>query len=368
MKILIVGGGPVGLMTAILAKKELKCDVTVVESRPSYDRKQIVLLNAETYKGLPREVKSKIQKFGCFVLPPAKDKLSRCYKSYLPLSSISLKRLENALLHYAKKKKIKIIRPKRGKLNIKFQRGKCFIKGKEFVCDIIIGADGKFSQVRSKLLKSKVTNKFNRKKMYGVAINAKTTPNKLGGVYGRASKKRRGRIKRRRAQHRNRFFRSKTGRYYIGLVVNKKQYGSIKRSTGKKLPRFLKEKIDALCNQVDAKCQLKDIEEVFTFPIKIMASTKFSKLSNIPVYLVGDAALTSHFFTGAGVNVGIKCANILVSLLKKYKGRIPINVYKQKLRCLETFIEKQVTKVAIPHSKRAKRTKRKTPKRIIASS
>ena len=81
---------------------------------------------------------------------------------------------------------------------------------------------------------------------------------------------------------------------------------------------------------VHAKCDPKDKQLTFdvfelipAFTNQI-ASHKFA----YPVYLVGDAIATTHFFTGTGVNFGFQTAHILAQLLQKYGPRIPINEYK----------------------------------------
>jgi hypothetical protein len=52
---LIIGAGPVGLFTALLLKdKEPNCKITILESRHSFTRKQVLLINEANFKELAR--------------------------------------------------------------------------------------------------------------------------------------------------------------------------------------------------------------------------------------------------------------------------------------------------------------------------
>ena len=106
-KVLIVGGGPVGLYLAYeINRLDKNAEITIAEKRPTYDRKQIVVLHHRNIQRLPRSLKSTLfgqYGKGCYVKPPPFDQMSTCYTSHrggLLLGSIALKYLERGLSDY----------------------------------------------------------------------------------------------------------------------------------------------------------------------------------------------------------------------------------------------------------------------------
>jgi 2-polyprenyl-6-methoxyphenol hydroxylase-like FAD-dependent oxidoreductase len=81
--LLIMGGGPVGLMTAYFLQKNIPSFKTVVlELRPKYTRDYHVLLTEDTFETLPLEIKQGLWgrgRFGCYILPPPIDAKGFCY-------------------------------------------------------------------------------------------------------------------------------------------------------------------------------------------------------------------------------------------------------------------------------------------------
>lgn len=81
--LIIMGGGPVGLMTAYFLQKNIPSFKTVVlELRPRYTRDYHVLLTEDTFETLPLEIKQGLWgrgRFGCYILPPPIDAKGFCY-------------------------------------------------------------------------------------------------------------------------------------------------------------------------------------------------------------------------------------------------------------------------------------------------
>ena len=56
-----------------------------------------------------------------------------------------------------------------------------------------------------------------------------------------------------------------------------------------------------------------------------------------PVFLVGDAAISSHFFTAFGINVGFEQARLLLRLVHKYDFKEWSKVIDQYTQQMEIF-------------------------------
>jgi len=346
--IVIIGAGPVGLMTSIRLKELLPhTNITLIEKRPIYKRNTILLLDSVTLGLLPQEVKDQIFQSGCYVFPPPKDNLSRCYRQPMERASVQTYILEEALAKYASKQKIKIIRPAQHKmLNISFDLEDylVLVDNKKYPFDILIGADGAASQVRKDVFDVSTDILFTD--MYGLAINASTTEKKLKGVYDSPTKLRAKAVADNKPQHDHRFFRTQKGEYYVGLVLNKEEYDDVSTNG---ITRPIEKKFLKTCKRVGAQCQIKDIMDFTAFPINVAVTEKaaINLGSQKYAFLVGDAALTTHFFTGAGVNIGIAVGQVLAGLIASGNKDI-IDTYENRIDDAVKIISDKVVEVIKP--------------------
>jgi 2-polyprenyl-6-methoxyphenol hydroxylase-like FAD-dependent oxidoreductase len=187
-RILIVGAGPVGLLTAY---KFLKygCKVKLLEIRSEYTREEIFMFQNtnlyETLDYLPEDLFNEMKKRGCFILPPPLDSEGFCFASLkkklyfsdkvkrvekiannLPaqLFSIKIKIFEQIFYEYLQEnfaRNIQIFRPEKGNAKVHINENNWsveYISGtlrKNITADdydVIIGADGARSKVRDKIL------------------------------------------------------------------------------------------------------------------------------------------------------------------------------------------------------------------------
>uniref|UniRef100_A0A6C0IW85 FAD/NAD(P)-binding domain-containing protein n=1 Tax=viral metagenome TaxID=1070528 RepID=A0A6C0IW85_9ZZZZ len=85
--VIIIGGGPVGLYTAILYKKD-DYNVLVVEQSADFDREWIFFLqNSPAYsniQSMPKEVRKFLDKSGCFVGAAPSHRIGKCFKQLNP--------------------------------------------------------------------------------------------------------------------------------------------------------------------------------------------------------------------------------------------------------------------------------------------
>ena len=185
-KVLIVGGGPVGLFTGIkFLEKNFK--VTVVEQRSEYSRQETFMLqNSITYDTLsmlPKELLDTVYKNGCIINAPPFDIYPQCYRGYnypntnewnnssdkvkenypARLVGITMSTFEDTFKDYFIKKGGIFIRPqeKKGKFDMTIDKNNWKIsfkyKQEEHIFnnddyDVIIGADGGNSRIRNELL------------------------------------------------------------------------------------------------------------------------------------------------------------------------------------------------------------------------
>lgn len=355
-KVLVVGAGPVGLLFAIMLHenpilRELYT-VTILEKRSQYTRDIILLLNSDTYNLLPATVKNEIwtgyQKKGCFVLPPNKDVLARCYEDKLPLASTPTNILEDSLFKYAQSIGIPIIRPTQGSFNINVTPTSISVNGQILQFDIVVGADGYNSQIRTQMLESGVSYKV--KPIYGFTITDRIPIDDMGGIYNHASPSRVRNIIASPPQNDFRFFRTPFGLIYLGLLLNEREYQEINSST--QYPPWLINKINNICQVVKVKrCITPTPENSSVFKVDPIFSNIFSRTHPFPVYLIGDALANTNFFTGSGVNISVAMAKSLVNLLFQYTdGIIPVDVYrktqqsnvKQLINNAAGFVQQQI--------------------------
>lgn len=355
--ILVVGAGPVGLLFAIMMHENpLLRDlytVTLLEKRSQYTRDVILLLNADTYNLLPSAVKNEIwgsqQKKGCYVLPPSKDELARCYLDKLPLASVPTNILESSLLRYAQSIGIPVIRPTTGSLNIIITPNSISVNGQPLQFDIVVGADGYNSQIRSNMLESGVSSKV--KPIYGFTITDRITVDDMDGVYKHATPSRIKTVAANLPQNAFRFFRTPYGLIYLGLLLNEREYQEIVSS--KQYPPWLIERINNVCRIVKVKkCIFPTPENSSIFKVDPIFSNIFSRTDPFPVYLIGDSLANTNFFTGSGVNIGVAMAKSLTNLLYQYNnGAIPVDIYrktqqanvKQLINNAAAVVQQQVT-------------------------
>lgn len=320
MLLTIVGAGPVGLVAGIIFKRVFpKLNVQIIEKRKAKTRDQIVYFKPYTLKRtLPESIIKKLTKEGegCYMLPPDRDQTAYCYKEQ-PVEghyslAISISRLQDVLEGYAKQLKVKLI-------------NKEVLSAKDVKGDIIIGADGIHSVVRRTLLKTEF-KRFDEYESYGLAVTYKddSNPKFIIGVNSDIAEK----ISLAKVdQHRKRFFRT-NGESYLGLQISKVDYESLIKSDTidyKDAPKHIKELIVSYLRHIKSDTKGLKSAQLSVFPIDIKRAVRYAQLVNntelvdgTPVFLLGDAAISSHFFSAFGINVGIEEARYLLQLVYKY--------------------------------------------------
>jgi 2-polyprenyl-6-methoxyphenol hydroxylase-like FAD-dependent oxidoreductase len=350
MRIAVVGGGPVGLVFAHQVSEKQKANVVVFEKR-KYSRKQILLISKSSYNALPKLAQETLFKEhghpGCFQFAPPKDRMSRCYTDpesgkRLPFLSVRTMTLEAHLMRAIhKEKNIKLVRNAVDSVVKKFTKGYYITAGgkKYGPFDIVVGCDGANSYVRREVLKADFkpnpyvkTNK--RVKFYGAVFNFDTRGLDTKGVFKSPTPEHVAKVNAGKAQNEWRFFHGR-GNYYMGLPVTAEEASEINQ---KRIPKLLQSKIDKVCKTVTPvgkTCNMSHLSHAAAFEITPMVASKFSNGSG--VYLIGDAAMTTHYFTGSGFNIGVDMA---VELAKK----VPLSSKKFNM-LMNGFVKKTASRV-----------------------
>jgi len=312
-------------------------EITVLELRSRFSRKQIILINQESRRMLPQEVLQNIwgengRKKGCYILSPDKDRWARCYAGKLPYASVEIKTLEKELLSYIKKyTNVIYLRPKSGKANIKMKKDKSSIlfEGENIYYDILIAADGANSWTANNLNIERVP--ITNKKYYGLIANVskrRSASPKSDGYFDKISKKRIEIIEHNKPQNNWRFFRRQPNGFYIGLIIDEKEYENLLNN---KLSGKIKKGIQNICKEVHTKCDIK-IKDINVFPVEpsYLSKVRTKGPDNTDVYFLGDALVSSHYFTGSGLNVGFNSVKVLLSFLKSNKNFHNYDVEQKK--------------------------------------
>lgn len=322
--IVVIGGGPVGEEFAISLEKYLpEANITIVELRKAFTREQAMLLNKNSIDILPQEVvKNFITGQGCYVMPPFLDRRGACFKfPKTQLIGINLNVIETELFKYINTKThIKYIRPVASeKLDITLGENSVTIDDNGNITkinyDFLIGADGANSQVRKTFFGD---IKFNLipETMHGLTIIMKTDENDR--IYTKEKVAPLPQFKKR--QDRVRFFRQSNQSVYLAMALTPKEYLEFFDYGEKNMipPKFIPT-IKKYMKLFNIACHHKDINECITstsyFPIHI---TRSVMVTDGKRFLIGDAAIITHYFTGSGINLGIDTADKLAKLLAQF--------------------------------------------------
>lgn len=354
--IVIIGAGPVGMMTAIglLEMKMKKINsITILESRNlKFTRDEIVVFGMNFFsidknllKTLPvyDQIMSKlkneltkilIKKGACFVKQPFIGFDATCYTKESLLVSSPLKIIQESILEMLKKrikreknKKVKILTFVSGiSINdnkITFTKNN---KINSLPYHILIGTDGTDSIVKKKYKRyfKETTVIPKSKQIFGGVFNFKIDPrkivkkNKIGSVNfnvlmdienNEFKNKSINTFKRNEnhifPQNRIRMFQHKNGYIYIGMALTKKEYNNLNSVNLTKSKLFqIMQKYLSLNNIHITGNNLVSYRK---FPIVIKQVIKPFHFTKNAVYFVGgDAAINTHFFTSAGLDRGLQ--------------------------------------------------------------
>jgi 2-polyprenyl-6-methoxyphenol hydroxylase-like FAD-dependent oxidoreductase len=372
MKICIIGGGPIGLFTAIKLGNALingTYDIHIYEKRKKYTRNQVVFLRLNRFRDYP-VIKRKLLKYVCFSsIHPSENYQGVCFKrlktntrkmynedeldeieKYEEFVYLRIKHLEQIFFESVKANR-----------NVKFIYQECNEeKIKKY--DVVFSCEGKKSFVRNNILKSNYKQEecFNS---YGLILTFEAKKNdKLEFNYNKMKEMdflfhndnktilnsiEKGSIKRSKLkfrQNRIRYFRAKDNYTYLALQLSKEEYESVKNvKVYNKLSNYFKRIIKNYLNFFDSSPKKKlDKQKLIVLPFNINLSEKIAEEKNGKLFFVlGDSAHTGSFFSGSNLAWGFDGANFIVNYLtydllgektgyyKKYRnGNKKINIKK----------------------------------------
>jgi len=335
MSIAIIGGGPVGLTVAIrlinnshYMEKDVPKDTTIhiYEKREKYTRTQYIVSGGskgDILQNYPYQLQDELREnFMCYIDNPVTDMNGYCLddRNYSEDSwkkfsqTIEISKFEKILSNYIKKhfKNIKIIK-------------KEFTKKDQENYKVIIGCDGLHSYVRDKLMnvKWKELKDYNT---YILHIKYKDTSNRkyiidnsvisdqILNAYELIKKKPsqweidNGFDKKKFfEQDRFRLIRSNGSMTQFLLQITKSQYDKLKKiKKCKNLPDSIKNSI--LIDSFIMGSKPKDLDNT---PINVYkavvghAKQYVTYKDNRLYMLIGDSAMTTHIFSGEGLNINL---------------------------------------------------------------
>ena len=336
-----------------------KYNIDIYEKRTKYTREQFIVSGGTKGNLLfnyPHDLREILKdNFACYIDNPVLDTQGFCFRksknSYNINNNfgsefenfsqtIEIKKLEKILSDYIKKNY-------KNKINIIH---KDFTKKDIEKYDIIVGADGQNSYVREKLMLSKWENLKNYKtyilhikytdlsnKKY--KIDSNLFPKNLKKFFNLKFKKNNydeydikdGLDKKQKFdQDRFRLIRSNTNKTQFLLQIKKSTYDKIKNiKTFGKLPKKLQDVVlidSFIMGSIPTNLKNTPIN---VYDTKVGHSDKYAMVKNKKLFiLVGDSAMTTHVFTGEGLNVNF---NLVKDTIYAYIINTPINVYDTKV-------------------------------------
>jgi 2-polyprenyl-6-methoxyphenol hydroxylase-like FAD-dependent oxidoreductase len=343
-RVAIVGGGPVGLCLALFCKIGSDSHVTVYEKRTEYTRDQILLLNHDTVWTLQEEIgvwESLRAAGACFTTPPALGSKGVCARKPVgfensdgwaeaggPYYSIPTRIMETTLARVAREKGVHIV-----------MRAPTPRELEE--ADVVVGAEGASGGTVSKMMGSRLKT-LPGSTTYGLGITytprhrkppIPTNPT-AGMAYSTDWKNR---------QHRLRYFTSPTSKYYMGLQITKGQYERSRTAkTVCDLPEDVKRRIRVNMRHV-GDVSRDTCFQAFAFPVVPQIRWPLAKLVKNKLYaLVGDSAFTSHFFSGLGVNNGIKMAYYLSTLIHRSPSQYKVQMRRSYVPIVKNIVRENM--------------------------
>jgi len=339
IKVLIIGGGPVGLFLAIklVEKFGKKVEIRLYEKRTVYERDQIILFQPYLLnKTLPVGLLKMLENIVCHGTRAAYDDYGFCFGESLAegqnLISIALKDLEKVLMKYlelmGEKGQVKIVHKE-------FKIGSGSGSGDMKWADIIVGAGGKKSYVRTEIMKAEFVEHTGFKS-YGLAMTFEDKSNpayfiKFDDKLGKAVR----RIELKEpsiAQHRKRFFRSRGKWTYLGLQIDPEEFDGVEGKMDKYgnaefvfkiLPMGLKKAVRGYLDYHGSEPVNLDKVNVYVFKIKLEHSETYARIKDgKSMFVIGDAAIQSHFFTAFGINSGFGEVQNFVDILENYSSNV----------------------------------------------
>lgn len=341
MKVLIIGGGPVGLFLAIklVEKFGKKVEVRLYEKRSEYKRSQIVLFQPYLLnKTLPNGLMDMLKDVVCHSARAAYDDFGFCFADSLAegqnLVTIVLRDLEKVLMKYMKQMdgsdRITVVKKEfklEGDGSGKGGSGNADLEWS----DIVVGAGGRNSYVRSEVMKSEFIE-HDGFQSYGLAMTFEDKSNPK--YFIKFDDKVRGAVRRIEikepsvAQHRKRFFRSRDRLTYLGLQIDPDEFSGVEGKMNefgnaefkfKMLPEGVKKTVKGYLKYHGSEPVGLDNVTVYVFKIRLAHSETYARVKDgKPMFVIGDAAIEGHFFTAFGINSGFGEVQNFVDILELY--------------------------------------------------
>lgn len=372
MKICIIGGGPIGLFTAIKLGDRLingTYDIHIYEKRKKYTRNQVVFLRLNRFDAYP-VIKRKLLKYVCFSsIHPSENYQGVCFKRLKTKSNTTFNEIDEIEKYeefvYLRIKHLEQIFFERVKANrnVKFIYQECNEeKIKKY--DVVFSCEGKKSFVRNNILKSNYKQEecFNS---YGLILTFEAKKNdKLEFNYNKMKEMdflfhndgktilnsiEKGLIQRSKLkfrQNRIRYFRAKDNYTYLALQLSKEEYETVKNvKVYNKLSNYFKRIIKNYLNFFDSKPKKKlDKQKLIVLPFNINLSEKIAEEKNGKLFFVlGDSAHTGSFFSGSNLAWGFDGANVIVNDITRILER-KTDYYKKYLNGKRKFNIKKIIK------------------------
>ncbi|KAJ3078429.1 hypothetical protein HK102_004521 [Quaeritorhiza haematococci] len=319
--ILIVGGGPVGIYTGIALLQKGYTNVTIIEKRPQFTRDQVVDVYHEQALGI---LNNQAPTLGCWHLPPSVSLKAQCFVDEIHATDFtSVEMYKGFKLRDIQLGLLKEYKALQGAFVIK-EFKTAVEAGEVDASDVVICADGARSECRETLIQTPMLRAAGPDVVgpdaYGstAIIQPEHIPAEIKSRFYNDKE-----LKKDAPQQRFRGFATPDGLVYLGMQLKKEEFEAVGGKPSLDNP-VIQDRIKtglAHCGFTDLTPIALQKAQLTSFPISLghQPSDGFAKKGASKAtgkdqlrFVVGDAGINVHYFSGSGVNLGFGIADASV--------------------------------------------------------
>ena len=316
MIITIIGAGPVGMNFALqVLRRYPDTQIIFFDKRNTYKRHQIITLYVDDIYGYPTSIVKEIDYVSC------RGANSNEYNLEIRLFEIILRNYLQEIPN------VYFVRCNIASVNNNQVR--C-TNGEVYDYDMLIGADGSNSMVRKTFFNKKDMKYLYKKPFYAMSIFFTGEMSNECKAYKNLK------------YNDSRFLKTSYGIFSLSFSINESIYNKYKNKSVNKIPSEFQERM----NELSKIAEFKFTGFVDLLVVKINPYI-MNTVAKDNVFLIGDSAMTTHYFTGTGLRNGFTLSSVLLDNIDN-----PVCAMNEFVKCykikLRQSINEALAAISIP--------------------